>query len=170
MGNFLVKHERELEHYYMNFPYSNKHKLSALSHSLPPQGSRRATEARPQSRRAASSRSRWRHRQTPCLSAATLRPSRHPHPHPHQHPHPHERCRGWVRRRRRRCLSSAVRAGRTHSRPYPLWSGGWIYWRACYTERATHTHGHAHHPHRPPSTHMHGHTHHPHRPPDTHMH
>ena len=29
MGNFLVKHERELEHYYMNFPYSNKHKLSA---------------------------------------------------------------------------------------------------------------------------------------------
>jgi len=29
MGNFLVKHERELENYYMNFPYSNKHKLSA---------------------------------------------------------------------------------------------------------------------------------------------
>ena len=29
MGNFLVKHEKELENYYMNFPYSNKHKLSA---------------------------------------------------------------------------------------------------------------------------------------------
>lgn len=29
MGNFLVKHERELEHYKMNFLYSNKHKLSS---------------------------------------------------------------------------------------------------------------------------------------------
>jgi hypothetical protein len=29
MGNFLVRHERELEYYKMNFPYSNKHKLSA---------------------------------------------------------------------------------------------------------------------------------------------
>ena len=29
MGNFLVKHQRELEYYYVNYPYSNKHKLSA---------------------------------------------------------------------------------------------------------------------------------------------
>lgn len=29
MGNYLIKHERELEYYYMNYPYSNKHKLSA---------------------------------------------------------------------------------------------------------------------------------------------
>jgi len=29
MGNYLIKHERELEYYKMNFPYSNKHKLSA---------------------------------------------------------------------------------------------------------------------------------------------
>ena len=29
MGNFLVKNERELEYYKVNFPYSNKHKLSA---------------------------------------------------------------------------------------------------------------------------------------------
>jgi hypothetical protein len=29
MGNFLVRNERELEHYKMNFLYSNKHKLSS---------------------------------------------------------------------------------------------------------------------------------------------